>query len=75
MKNNILPDKKILRREVKGIIMIVLLAVCHSCDYNELPPKTDDASTGYRLPKGEVPTAADLDTQTALKKEYNDAVK
>lgn len=55
--------------------MIVLLAVCHSCDYNELPPKTDDASTGYRLPKGEVPTAADLDTQTALKKEYNDAVK
>lgn len=48
------------------------LAVLASCSYSELPPKTDDATTTYVLPKGEVPTAAESTLANEIKNEYNE---
>jgi len=45
------------------------------CSYNELPPKTDDATTDYILPKGTVPTAEESAYVESLRNEYDMAVK
>ena len=64
----------IRRLLIPSLIMVLFLAIFSSCEYDDLPPKTDDSSTGYKLPKRTVPTAADLELQSQLKKEYNDAI-
>lgn len=46
-----------------------------SCTYNELPPKTENASTNYILPKGEIPTEAEKAEVAKIKEEYNSAIK
>ena len=51
------------------------MAILTGCAYDELPPKTDDITTSYVLPKGEVPTAAERAVAAAAKAEYEDAIK
>lgn len=63
----------------KNIIAILAftvlgVSVC-SCGYNELPPKTSDASKSYIKPKGEIPTQEERDAVKAAKAEYDAAVK
>lgn len=55
---------------VFGIAAILL----GGCSYNELPPKTDDATTDYILPSGTVPTAEETAAVQALREEYENAV-
>ena len=45
------------RKKIISILAIVFAgaALC-GCGYNELPPKTSDASKSYIKPKGEIPT-------------------
>ncbi len=63
----------------KNIIAILAFAVLGvsvcSCRYNELPPKTSDASKSYIKPKGEIPTQEERDAVKAAKAEYDAAVK
>ncbi len=63
----------------KNIIAIfavgfALASLC-GCTYNELPPKTSDASKSYIKPKGEVPTAEEKALVAAAKAEYEAAIK
>lgn len=53
--------------------MVCLGASLCGCKYNELPPKTSDASKSYIKPKGEIPTQAERDEVNALKAEYEEA--
>ncbi len=64
------------KRIIIAILAVVSLgiSVC-GCKYNELPPKTSDASKSYIKPKGEVPTQAERDEVKAIKAEYEAAVK
>ena len=63
-------------KRIVSIIVICFAAVAtQSCKYNELPPKTDDASSEYIIPKGVVPSAAEIEEQNAAKKEYNESIK
>lgn len=55
--------------------MVCLGASLYGCKYNELPPKTSDASKSYIKPKGEVPTQAERDEVKAIKAEYEEATK
>lgn len=48
------------------------LLLLSGCSYNELPPKTGDASETYVLPAGELPTAAEKAEMQAARDEYND---
>lgn len=64
----------------KRKIIAILFAICLGaslcgCKYNELPPKTSDASKSYIKPKGEVPTQAERDEVKAIKAEYEEATK
>lgn len=54
-------------------VAIVGLAPC-GCTYNELPPKTSDASKSYIKPKGEIPTAAEREEVKAIRAEYEAAI-
>lgn len=61
-----------------GLIFISILTfsvLVSSCSYDELPPKTDDATSNYVLPKGEVPTAAEQQEVSNIRTEYNNATK
>ena len=64
------------KRNIIAILAVLGLAasVC-SCGYNELPPKTSDASKSYIKPKGEVPTQAERDEVNAVRAEYQAAIK
>ena len=59
------------RKKIISILAIVFAgaALC-GCGYNELPPKTSDASKSYIKPKGEIPTQAERDEVNA---EYDEA--
>lgn len=64
---------------MKKIILIlstITAGVCffNSCSYEEQPPKTTDSSSNYVLPKGEIPSQAEIDEVNALRAEYNEAV-
>ena len=43
----------------KSILILSFTAILTGCAYNELPPKTDDITNEYVLPKGELPSAAE----------------
>lgn len=53
----------------------VVGATLCGCSFNELPPKTSDASKSYIKPKGEIPTATEREEVKAIKAEYEAAVK
>ena len=55
-------------------LMLVCIAGITGCSYDELPPKTDDVSSNYQIPKGEIPTQEERDLVEALKKEYAEAI-
>lgn len=50
---------------------MAVLGLTTGCKYNELPPKTDDATTTYTLPAGEIPSAEEKAVQTQARNEYN----
>ncbi len=63
------------RKNIITILAAVIVGTTLSgCSYNELPPKTSDASKSYIKPKGEIPTAAERDEVKAIKAEYEAAV-
>lgn len=63
------------KRNIIAILatFIVGATLCR-CSYNELPPKTSDASKSYIKPKGEIPTAAEREELKAIRAEYEAAV-
>ena len=63
------------KRKIIAILSLVCLgaSLC-GCKYNELPPKTSDASKSYIKPKGEIPTAAEREELKAIRAEYEAAV-
>ena len=63
------------KRNIIAILatFIVGATLC-GCSYNELPPKTSDASKSYIKPKGEIPTAAEREELKAIRAEYEAAV-
>ena len=64
------------KKKIIAILSLVCLgaSLC-GCKYNELPPKTSDASKSYIKPKGEVPTQTERDEVKAIKAEYEEATK
>ncbi len=63
-------------RNIITILAVVVVGlIATGCKYNELPPKTSDASKTYIKPKGEVPTQAERDEVKAIKDEYEAAIK
>lgn len=64
------------KRNIIAILAVtsVGLSLC-GCKYNELPPKTSDASKSYIKPKGEVPSKEESDEVKAIRAEYEAAVK
>lgn len=63
------------KRNIIAILatFIVGATLC-GCSYNELTPKTSDASKSYIKPKGEIPTAAEREELKAIRAEYEAAV-
>lgn len=63
------------KRNIIAILatFIVGATLC-GCSYNELPPKTSDASKSYIKPKGEIPTSAEREELKAIRAEYEAAV-
>ena len=54
--------------------LFAAICVFQGCSYNELPPKTDDATNTYTLPKGVLPTAEERAVQQAARDEYNNFI-
>ena len=59
----------------KIFAIFVGVAVLSGCAYDELPPKTDDITTSYVLPKGVKPSQDELDFVAAAKAEYEASIK
>lgn len=64
------------KRNIIAILAVFSLglSLC-GCKYNELPPKTSDASKSYIKPKGEVPSKEESDEVKAIRAEYEAAIK
>lgn len=63
------------KRNIFAILAVVFVGTTlYGCSYNELPPKTSDASKSYIKPKGEIPTAAEREEVKAIKAEYEAAI-
>lgn len=62
------------KQNIIAILAVALVSACVcGCTYNELPPKTSDASKSYIKPKGEIPTAEEREAVKAIKAEYEAA--
>ena len=62
------------KQNIIAILAVALVSACVcGCTYNELPPKTSDASKSYIKPKGEIPTAEEREVVKAIKAEYEAA--
>lgn len=62
------------KQNIIAILAVALVGTCVcGCTYNELPPKTSDASKSYIKPKGEIPTAEEREVVKAIKAEYEAA--
>lgn len=63
-------------KNIFAILAVVVMGISFcGCEYNKLPPKTDDASKSYIKPKGEIPTQAERNEVKAAKDEYDAAIK
>ena len=61
---------------MKRIIYILsAAALLAGCSYDELPPKTDDITTSYVLPKGVKPSADEEAFVAAAKAEYENSIR
>ena len=59
----------------KIMLILTAVAVLSGCSYDELPPKTDDITTYYVLPKGTMPSPDEEKVVKDAQKEYKDAIK
>ena len=60
-----------MNNKLKILLLIAVMGLlASSCTYEELPPKTDDVSKDFILPKGEVPTSAELQQLYHIKEQY-----
>ena len=59
----------------KIFLLTLALSIVCGCSYNELPPKTDDITTSYVLPKGVKPTQSEMDAVAAAKADYEASIK
>lgn len=57
------------------MFILAVMLVSGACSYSELPPKTDDITTSYVLPKGELPSAEEKAAVAAAKAEYEASIK
>ena len=56
---------------MKKIICIFVFALCAAgCSYDAMPPKTVDGDDKLVLPKGEVPSEAEMQAVSAARTEY-----
>ena len=56
-----------------GLIAASLLMA--GCSYEAMPPKTADGTSDYVLPKGEVPTEAEMQVVSAAREEYSNWIE
>ena len=56
------------------LLLLTSVLLC-GCSYNELPPKTDDITTSYVLPKGVKPTQSEQELVQAAQAEYEASIK
>jgi hypothetical protein len=68
-------DMKIKKSILIAVITLFCLVALSGCNYAELPPKTDDVTYDFVLPKGEVPSASELETLHLIRDEYNNSLK
>lgn len=59
----------------KIFFLTLAIIALSACSYNELPPKTDDITTSYVLPKGVKPTQSEQAVVDAAKAEYEASIK
>ena len=57
------------------VLLLTISVALYGCSYNELPAKTDDITTSYVLPKGELPSADEKSLANSAKQEYDAALK
>lgn len=64
---------------LRNIILYISLSLswlCVSgCSYNELPPKTENASSTYLLPKGSLPTNEEQKEVEKIKQAYDNYIE
>lgn len=65
---------KTFRNIIAILATVIIASALCGCSYDELPPKTSDASKSYIKPKGEIPTAAEREEVKALRAEYEEAI-
>ena len=56
-------------------MIMAMCATAVGCTYNELPPKTGDATSTYTLPKGTLPSADEKAVMQAARTEYEEYLK
>lgn len=67
-----------MRNKTKILLFLTIVFTIisiSSCSYAELPPKTDDVSYSFVLPKGERPSSEELKTLYEIRNEYNNSTK
>lgn len=64
-----------MKKRITILATIGMTLICGGCKFNELPPKTDDASKSYIKPAGEVPSLAERDLVNEVRTEYENATK
>ena len=69
-----LSEMKTFRNIIAILATVFVASALCGCSYNELPPKTSDASKSYIKPKGEIPTAAEREEVKAIRAEYEAAI-
>ncbi len=62
------------KRAIKLLFITGSIIILSACSFEELPPKTDNDSSTYVLPKGEVPTADELNTVNNIRSEYDESI-
>ncbi len=62
------------KRFVLPALLLCLLAVT-GCSYKEEPDRTNDATTNYVTPRGDLPSAEERAYVQALVDEYDESVK
>ena len=70
-----LSEMRTFRNIIAILATIIVASSLCGCSYDELPPKTSDASKSYIKPKGEIPTAAEREEVKAIRAEYEEAIK
>lgn len=63
------------KRIVAVVLLTIVLLLAVSCTYDEQPARTNDATTSYVTPKGELPTAQEKEYVQSLIDEYNKSIK